>query len=235
MKPLNAATPVSPLGDQVPVAKTDEDTEETPHAATVSHEIGTLAPSADVTLPEPETTTAEAENSDIRAIEDMPQPELPQEATVDESIAATGVEASMTEPLSTPFLADAKVDKRPLGGGQADDQMTAREASAMLAISEPTAQTPASAEVMPDELRTDVVALESASDTGPAPQMDTSEPTLSETVPASGAIFDTQEYHAQPVAHPAKQSSSWIWIVIALVVIALCAAGGVAAYLMLMK
>lgn len=45
----------------------------------------------------------------------------------------------------------------------------------------------------------------------------------------SGPIFDTTTYH-QPLSHPAKKKSGWMWIVWILLVIALGAACGVALY-----
>ncbi len=45
----------------------------------------------------------------------------------------------------------------------------------------------------------------------------------------NGAIYDTDNYH-QPLAHPAKQKSGWMWIVWILVILLVGAGGGAAAY-----
>jgi len=46
---------------------------------------------------------------------------------------------------------------------------------------------------------------------------------------ASGAIYDTDSYH-QPLAHPAKKKSGWMWIVWIILILIVGAAGGAALY-----
>lgn len=65
--------------------------------------------------------------------------------------------------------------------------------------------------------------------TGPVsiPQQYKEEPSSSE--PKSGAIYDTDSYH-QPLAHPAKQKSGWLWIVWIILILLLGAGVGAALY-----
>lgn len=75
-------------------------------------------------------------------------------------------ETSSPEPLSSPFLPDAKVEKRPLGG-------VALESAGELMIEDENAQLPALPKdvepALPDELHGDVVSIEADdSTTGPA-------------------------------------------------------------------
>lgn len=73
---------------------------------------------------------------------------------------------------------------------------------------------------------------------GPAKPLMPSGPTsipqqYSEEVPTgaqeNGAIYDTDTYH-QPLAHPAKQRSGWMWVVWILLILAIGAGGGAALY-----
>ena len=47
---------------------------------------------------------------------------------------------------------------------------------------------------------------------------------------SSGAIFDTASYH-QPLSHPAKKASGWLWVVLIIFVIMLGVGGGAFIYL----
>ncbi len=59
------------------------------------------------------------------------------------------------------------------------------------------------------------------------PQQYREEPSTGDS--ASGAIYDTASYH-QPLAHPAKKKSSWLWIVWIVLILLLGAGAGVALY-----
>ena len=45
----------------------------------------------------------------------------------------------------------------------------------------------------------------------------------------NGAIYDTDSYH-QPLAHPAKKKSGWMWIIWIVLILLLGAGGGAALY-----
>jgi hypothetical protein len=45
----------------------------------------------------------------------------------------------------------------------------------------------------------------------------------------NGAIYDTNSYH-QPLSHPAKQKSGWMWVVWILLILVVGAGGGAALY-----
>ncbi len=155
-------------------------------------------------------------------------------------------------PSGSPFLADAKVEKRPLG--VADELITAGDIDPTLAP-EPTMAAPETENTpVPEELQSDLMAIESgaASDatstsdteskpvgtgsqvsaaTGPtsiARQYKEQPRTASED-DESGAIFDPQTYQ-QPIEHPAKKSSGWGWVIGIVVIILLAVAAAVAAW-----
>lgn len=72
------------------------------------------------------------------------------------------------EPLSSPFLPDAKVEKRPLGGAVTDMPVGAAD---VVAAADPvpiqeTSSSDVSPVQLPEELKTDVMALESTSTSG---------------------------------------------------------------------
>lgn len=171
-------------------------------------------------------------------------------------------------PLTSPFLPDTKVEKRPLGSpsdaSESDHTpVLSSESSSNLMVDDPTAQLPAIPKdvepVLPAELHKDLVAVEA--DTSPtvakeeiettsASQASASSSTSAPEMPAgptsiaqqyreepstgdkdSGAIYDTDTYH-QPLAHPAKKKSGWLWVLwIALILVVGAGAGAGAYYL----
>lgn len=217
---------------------------------------------------------------------------------------------SDSEPLSSPFLPDTKVEKRPLGGSLLASPLVESEQEGHDKVPSTTSkedlgeQLPAnladSRPGLPEELSTDLMALESDANTialpadeaksdavaqatqatsledssiekqpvkesapskdevltpkvspvenpkqeaihsqpvapdhtlppGPIsiPQQYREEPSTGDQ--NNGAIYDTDAYH-QPLAHPKKKKSGWIWVVWTVVFLALGAAGGAALY-----
>lgn len=209
------------------------------------------------------------------------------------------IESSVTDtpanytPLTSPFLSDTKVEKRPLGGTVVPEPPTAlvntsnedEMANEVLSETDTSAQLPAnptdiSQPPLPEELSGDLMAIES--DTNNATPKDEMQPlqspvgvlsteqqkpvvakqpmplpspTLSSTteekpvstgpisIPqqyheqpntgdkANGSIYDTDTYH-QPLAHPAKKKSGWLWVLWIVIILALGAGGGAALVLM---
>jgi hypothetical protein len=166
--------------------------------------------------------------------EPTPTPEVtvPEEILVPEEVAS----------LESPFLTDAKVEKRPLGAfsDESHPELPLLEdfpaPSAHLEPEVEKTEDTAPAPVIetepadvPPELNEDVLLLEAHSEdeeTTPVPEAEDIPvgPTSitqqykeqpSTTTQASGSIYDTEAYH-QPLAHPAKKRSSSlviIWIV----------------------
>jgi hypothetical protein len=192
-------------------------------------------------------------------------------------------------PLATPFLADTKVEKRPLGGAvtetdssesMATQELTDEQKS--VSQSDEAAQLPADpTEIaplqLPEELSGDLVALESDANTttekpdmtvppeaentieskavavdtpsqtptpntvpdpeekllpsGPIsiPQQYREEPSTGDK--QSGSIYDTDTYH-QPLSHPAKKKSGWMWVLWIIVILIVGAGCGAAIYFM---
>ncbi len=152
------------------------------------------------------------------------------------------------EPLSSPFLPDAKVEKRPLGGAvdvsfdETDISdfdtryMTDNSADTQLAppvqVNRPT---------VPDELHSDLLSIEtslaetveskSTASSSESPAVSSTQGTAQSDTPADGAIFDTTAY-SKTVDHPKKHTSEWIWIAVIVGIILVCAAGAAAFYLL---
>jgi hypothetical protein len=213
---------------------------------------------------EPDTTTPPVEVS---------MPELVSAAPLEELAAPVIDEVTPDEeqPLLTPFLSDTKVEKRPLGTNSTDEPDHTPVSTAVVPESEtPNAEDQLSAMpelspvVLPAELQTDVLSIESDTTTDTAQDVLTTSPneaageikteaTPEVAVPTgptsiqqqyteqpstgdqtTGGIYDTDSYH-QPLAHPAKKKSGWVWVVWVLVLLILGAAGGAIAYLYLLK
>lgn len=179
-------------------------------------------------------------------------------------------------PLDTPFVNDLAVEKRPLGAfsigndhdlateddkaPEVDHEMSAalnseladnddedREDANVLAP-DVDAQTPAEAEVIPEELHEDVVAIESreidmpshsvpttapvpeaasAVVAGSIPQQYTEKPSTQST--DTTPVFDTNDYH-QPLKHVEKKKSGWLIVILIVVFILLGVGAGAAIY-----
>jgi hypothetical protein len=163
-------------------------------------------------------------------------PEQPPAVTADELKLDTEVQPEPA--MDSPFIADAKVEKRPLGGapeGTSADNITSVEAK------------PEETAPLPRELGSDLMNLETdGNDVGgdnkgepkaDAPVEPEVQPKVPEQVEAkaaavpaaepandtkvTGAIFDTANYHNMPVVAPVKKKHGWmiiIWILILLIV-----------------
>lgn len=226
------------------------------------------------------TSTEETANApEVQASQtEAPGTELSQATALDEHEANPPVDTSLeaiaaelgATPLETPlpsvspFLADAKVEKRPLGSAPdtlGDTEPTTQvegdgsaELSQTVADTEPMPSTPEPETApVPEELTEDLVAIESSMPTteavskveatespdqsissvvtGPASiaRQYKEQPRTASDDDESGAIFDPQTYQ-QPIEHPAKKSSGWIWILAIIVIILLAVGAAVAAW-----
>lgn len=194
---------------------------------------------------------------------------------------------SYSEPLSSPFLTDTKVDKRPLGAFSVSDEITvnsaadevaagtpdqsvdaelvemqrmAGEASAqtLLATEVEDTQTIADAAVLPEELETELLSIESsesvaANASPPRQEAQTEnvrEPHSQATARLQGgsimqqykeqqpldtqqqttAIYDVDTYE-RPLKHPKKKNSGWLVVTGIILLILAGVAGGAYVYL----
>lgn len=194
---------------------------------------------------------------------DAPVPETsapkttPPETKVPETPAPTvedpvdTIAAALEQPLEadesaamSPFLPDAKVEKRPLGSAEPTVHISPTPSPETIAAVESDSSMephlPPTLDVeetpMPEELQNDLLAIESgavpAAET-PAPETQAPDTPSGPTSIArqykdtlkkaseedeSGAIFDPGTYQ-QPIEQPAKKSSAWIWIVAVIVLL----------------
>lgn len=125
------------------------------------------------------------------------------------SEAATSSESEQPESLSSPFIPDAKVEKRPLG---APDQLfvSPENTGPASSTSDELMDMEDSLPARPQDLKNEPAMAVS----GYQPQ-----PTTINEKP-SGAVYDTDDYH-QPLNHPVKKKSGWlviVWILVALII-----------------
>lgn len=160
------------------------------------------------------------------------KPEVATEPPVVEEVPA---------PAESPFLADAKVEKRPLG---AFSETPAPEEVPMFEhpdesndhIEDHPIETDTH---LPAELQKDVLRIEGDSTTKDAAVTVTPvapmaiEPQYKEqpstTDKSSGSIYDTKEYHAA-LMHPAKKKSGWMTVFWTILIIGIGGAVGAGAY-----
>ena len=179
-------------------------------------------------------------------------PEQTNDEKDDEELAAI-LELEPEAPQSSPFLADAKVEKRPLGAptqseGDSTEPVALEEG---LSFDEPEAQVaPVPVVSLPPELQPEVAKLDAEVVEASAPaeplveekslvkaetivpaggsisQQYTEQP--SSVDQANGSIYDTDSYH-QPLQHPEKKKSSAV-VIVWILVLALAGAIGAAGY-----
>lgn len=269
--PVTLATPVVPTTPSAPVAPAIKRTggrfmdmvhtssEMKPRSGNMplSREGLSISPRSTST---PEIPAAPAEEAVAPTVAATPEPEAPTvmpdpielsnalAATMDEPVAVTEPTADST-PVSaeSPFIADAKVDKRPLNAGGASTAQTYNEQFANELGASETAEQPEAAPtdagedeppITPQipELSSDLVAIESNDkiEEPVAPQStDTTDAASGSDAPATplgatsiakqytpqpstgdqshAAIYDASQY-PEPVAHPAKKKSGWLWV-----------------------
>ncbi len=172
----------------------------------VKREGVTLAPTTDVVAPAPVATTP------------VPTEESPAQTADAPELASDNDMATNQAPLTSPFLPDAKPEKRPLGGGSSDTTATpnsdiAAELQDQLPAELPQEQaaSPSEPPVLPAELHTDVLAVEASESTAmdatiPQEQPDEIATAIEEqpelpveepiAVPAGGSI--AQQYTESP-------------------------------------
>lgn len=172
--------------------------------------------------------------------------DVPSDNTLAPNASDTDVDTGLAA-LTSPFLQDAKVEKRPLGalsdvsGPQAPDVAGPKPvdvATTELADKKPddSPQTPPAIQ-LPEELNSDVIALESSS-TGAQVATEPSsggsgqiaqqyEEQSSSGDQHSTAIYDTST-HAQPLAATAKKPSVWKWVIWFFVLAIVSVLGGAA-------
>ena len=246
-KPSRHSKVVAPFNSDITSAAAEPTKEEAP----ASEEVASPTP-AEHTWPDPIAMHEAAASSQT------PEPEEAEPAEKSEPAAEP---AAPPEPPVSPFLADAKVEKRPLGAPVTEAQELGldTEAPQQTEAAEPAAPLPA-------ELADDVVSIES--DTTQHAESETTElPAVAETpsepdiAPAkvepekaapAGASSITQQYKVQentgdqhhealydsasiepPLQHPAKQKSGWFSV--ALIVLLLVVGIGGAVILWYLK
>lgn len=257
--------PATPAQDEpAEVNAADDITSPTP-VAPAPTEVESSTPTAhewpdplDIFSDEQQSEPAPAFSEELN-VDTVADPEVLEEAP--EIAPVEEVSDNQQEPLVTPFLADAKVEKRPLGGVSGEPASVEANVAIAEAAADPIVETPAPELELPEELQDKLVAIEAglhleepeampvttvpivaapAADVQPAapsgpisiPQQYREEPATGDQT--NGSIYDTANYH-KPLDHPAKKKSGWLWIVWVLGLLILGGAGGAAAYLYLLK
>ncbi len=211
MRPTQPTPPSAPVSELKPVAS---EPIEKPHDYTQPdplefHGFSDILPPKPVVKKEP-------------AIE-PPAEEPEEDPPVEES----------NEPLTTPFLPDAKVEKRPLGAfsdtPKTVEELPLLEASPLpietVETTKPEASEPAKDETLPAELHTDLLSIEAleadhvqpdATPTDDIPVVPSivqqyKEKPNSDAKPTA-AIYDTEAVHV-PLAHAPKKRQGWLVVV----------------------
>lgn len=221
-----ASVDMSPQVD-APAAETatDESVSDAQSQTPVESEIPTvLADTTTDTEPVVDDGTSAAHDESLDAATAV------DESTDGQALAVSSADEvkSEVEPQTSPFLPDAKVEKRPLGGADtAAGEATQSQPIDSLSPTVEASPVPTATEDIPAEYHDQLVAIEAGETTSavasPSPQ-----PAVEATTPVADTspIYDIDNYH-QPLNHPAKKPSGWLWIILIIVIVAIC--GGVAA------
>lgn len=164
--------------------------------------------------------------------------------------------AELASPLTSPFLPDAKVEKRPLGEPvplQEPESQTTVSDSPPLNQPEPITEAAATVATvtLPEDRNKDIIALE-LSTTMPKPQStlesDTPKPSTTPVMPGggsipqqyseqpstsdqtNGSIYDTQNYHQAVESAAPKKKSSLLKLIILILALVIIGAMAGAAY-----
>ncbi len=230
-------------------------------------------PETPVPAVEVETPTGASSHEGIGvAVDTVDAPAVSDEAMADElsknaeaaladelaSIAAvTQADTLADEPLSSPFIPDAKVEKRPLGGvTAAESEKTDEEKPEELApgpeatandneaVDESATEKASETVDLPPELHQDIAAVEA---TVPSEAEEPAQAISKSEVAAGGsiapqykeatttvetkheALYDSAAKGA-PLAHPAKKKSGWSWVVWIILLILVGAGSAAAIY-----
>lgn len=187
------------------------------------------------------TAVAEPEEAPTKSLDDIapevaeqePVPYETELTTFDEAIARELAQTSPHEDVTSPFITDAKVDKRPLGGV---DSATAPMAQSQVSLGDTLMQDA----ITPAELHQEVVAIEAKAVDIPSAEVDTSpvftQPKPQQSSPAgstgpasiprqykeaprvaseddeAGAIFDPHTYDIADEL-PKRRLFGWGWVI----------------------
>lgn len=174
----------------------------------------------------------------IQSAEEVPEFEEPIAEEPVQVDAPIEEQSASDTPLESPFLSDAKIEKRPLGAFSAEaaaaplafptdpvveaapivEEIATVATEAVVetpiieAQSEAIIETPIEAPVEEPAPAPVVTATPEAAPVGPISISQQYQEQPSTTDQPSGAIYDTEAYH-QPLAHPIKKSSG-LWVVL---------------------
>jgi len=138
------------------------------------------------------------------------------------------------KPLESPFLTDAKVEKRPLGAFSGETQQPEPDSPVVAEeVDTNEGEHPIETDTpMPAELHEELLSIEGSESETPAetpsiPQQYVEKPVEVDktTVP----IYNTDAYH-QPLAHPKKDKSGWLMVLWIFMLLVVGAGAGAAVY-----
>jgi hypothetical protein len=229
-EPAVPSLPQAPSQPERELSQLTPERSDSPMIASASADIGTTHED----MPDPlDVHAAEAEN----IVDTVPTPQV---TTIPDAAVSTPTDpvAPVDQPISTsPFLSDAKVDKRPLGAA------TIGAGNSPLATNPAGAQT--TSQSLPAEFHTELLEIESdnpaklPAEEKASPVEPQVKPELTPPIsiaqqykqqPRSGdqshaPVYDTA---AHPVSHPAKKKSN-VLIIVVIALIIVIGGGGVAA------
>lgn len=143
--------------------------------------------------------------------------------------------------VESPFIADAKVEKRPLGAFSQSNFETTEPKDQVNKVEEKT-ENLIKDESLPAELQKDVLSIEGDSTTQASSVNQSVTPVVSfnqhvkntnnDKIPAP--VYDTKEYHGA-LMHAPKKKSGWLTVVWIVLVIALGALAGFSVYWFILK
>lgn len=230
--------------------KPEEDNSPSPEPAESEKPAATAEPIASKSETQPEDTPSEELDKKPNSlyIDPLELDDKSKDATPEASADTAEDITTETAPdmlQATPFLSDAKVEKRPLGGFSEPE--TAPSAAEQAPSTDTPAEQPADSQVspsvpLPRELQPDVVKVEAVHDDTQPPTdgvtkqnssvepASTGKPAETNEKTQSHPLFDTSTYHEPTAAKHGGKKSGWVMWVVGFIV-CLVIGGGVGYFL----
>lgn len=265
-RPAVSSMPVARRGRFMDVMRPSaRDTKKSSSLGSISREGTSLRPTSDATTPESSSVEAPGEwssESETLVSETNPFDFSQGLESTTENEEPTTEPSGESMPLSSPFLPDAKVEKRPLGrpadaSAIADSVVAPTDstdtANAEIPVADKDAQLPE--QPLPPELDSKLLSIETGTENllpetqaAPSPAIEAQPVVVSQPTPSpSIAMTSIPEqykvqpqkddeapanpiYDTQPLAHPAKKSPGWLWVVGIIAILLLGIGGGAAVY-----
>lgn len=197
-------------------------------AVAPASEVAETAPEA-LEAPAPEAPVSPSPTgSDFSAF--LPDAKVEKRPLGQPVATAPTIETPPAEPSSTPAVEEYDQQLMAIESGNAKNAEPVSETPAAEMVELPVAASEINLESQPASSPEVATAASEPKPTGPTSIAQQYQEQPSSSDQSNGAIYDTATYH-QPLSHPAKKSSGWLWVILIIAIILIGAGAGAYLYL----